>query len=85
MDKVISALKQDTERSFDLRSECGDIGPCDIVNSETSSYCQVILEWVRHWPAKTRQKIILEHSLSRKGQSELNMSLSVMFAKCTTS
>jgi hypothetical protein len=46
-----------------LTKNCGDILPVEITNSETSSYSDVLLNWVMHWNPKTRSRIIADQVL----------------------
>ncbi len=52
----------------ELLSQCRDLAPVEVSNSETASYSHVILEWVRSWDQETRHRILLERMLDRKGR-----------------
>ena len=55
----------------ELTLDCGEVAPTDMVNTETSSYSQILLEWVRDWDKDTQQRILLEHMLHRKGKANM--------------
>ena len=41
----------------------------EVSNSETASYCHVLLDWIQNWDQETRDRVLLERMLQRKGNS----------------
>ncbi|ELT89138.1 hypothetical protein CAPTEDRAFT_221770 [Capitella teleta] len=52
-----------------ITDECGELYPVEVSNSETAAYSDVLLNWVAHWDADTRSRVIADQVLF---QSEKN-------------
>ncbi len=52
----------------ELVMQCQDISKVDVSNSETASYSHVLLDWVKNWDQETRDRVLLERMLQRRGQ-----------------
>ena len=57
-----------SSQNFDMKSHLGDIAHVDVVNSETAYYAHVLLDWVRRWDVDTRNRILLDPVMCKKGE-----------------
>ena len=58
-----------SSKADEILTHCKDISRVEVSNSETASYCHVLLDWIQNWDQETRDRVLLERMLQRKGNS----------------